>query len=87
MAATRTSSRQAAHKASQAISSTSEKSTAGTKRKEAGITGPASKRGKKTDQKPQPNVKDENGVGEPVNDVKSEQPSVKHEHTPADGKI
>lgn len=85
MAATRTSSRQAARKASEAISSTGEKASTGTKRKEAGVTGTASKRGKKTNQQPQPKVKEEDRAGEPVEDVKAEQPSTKHEHTPVDG--
>jgi hypothetical protein len=65
MPATRTSSRQAARKAKEAISDKNDKPAPSAKRKGAGEKAPAPKRGKKAQQQPPPEVKEEEKAGEP----------------------
>ncbi|RMJ25109.1 hypothetical protein PHISP_04008 [Aspergillus sp. HF37] len=65
MPATRTSSRQAARKAKEAISDTSDKPAPSAKRKGAGDKAPAPKRGKKAQQQPPPEAKEDEKSGEP----------------------
>lgn len=89
---TRTSSRQAAQKAKEAISSeTNGKAAGGAKRKGATDKAPAAKRGKKTDVdlKPQPEPKEEEKAGEEVKPKVAEGEPKKEEQPPpaAEGNI
>lgn len=86
MSATRTSSRQAAQKAKEAISDTNGKAAAGAKRRVTTEKGPAAKRGKKAEQKAEPEVKEEEKVAEPETKPGTAEGGPVKEETPAAAK-
>lgn len=84
MSPTRTSSRQAAQKAKEAISDTSEKPATAAKRKGSARKVSAPKRGKKTDQHSQPEVKEEEKArGQDKKPETVERTPKKEKHPPA----